>query len=81
MDLGGGSGIHDRSERISPREGELIKFRDLRTPLVFHMLTGDTIEGVIRWYDGSSVRVARPDSTEITLFFHALSYYENKLES
>jgi hypothetical protein len=42
------------------------------------MLTGDTIEGVIRWYDGASVRVARTNSTEITLFFHALSYYENK---
>ncbi len=78
MDLGRGSNIHDHQERISPREGELIKFRDLKTPLVFHMLTGDTIEGVIRWYDGASVRVARTNSTEITLFFHALSYYENK---
>jgi hypothetical protein len=80
MDLGHGSGIHDHVERISPREGELIKFRDLRTPLVFHMLTGDTIEGVIRWYDGSAVRIAKPDGVEITLFFHALSFYENKPE-
>ena len=78
MDLGHGSGSHDHLERISPREGELIKLRDMRTPLVFHLLTGDSIEGVIRWYDGSAVRVAKPDGVEITLFFHALSHYESK---
>lgn len=78
MDLGRGAGSHEREERISPREGELIKYRDMRTPLVFHMLTGETIEGAIRWYDNISVRVVKPDRTEVTLFFHALSHYNSK---
>ncbi len=80
MDTGRGGGSHEREERISPREGEMIKYRDMRTPLVFHLLTGDTIEGVVRWYDNISVRVALTDRSEITLFYHAVAFYASKAQ-
>jgi len=61
--------------RVSPREGELIKYRDLRTLLMFHLLNGDVIEGSVRWYDNIALGVLRPNNSEITLFYNAISFY------
>ena len=77
-DFGHGQGSHEREERISPREGEMIKYRDTRTQLTFQLLTGEIVEGSVRWYDSISCHVVRPDRTEITLFYHALSFYQVK---
>jgi sRNA-binding regulator protein Hfq len=69
----------ERSERISPREGELIKLRDTRALVQFHLLTGDVIEGAVRWYDGICIHVVRADRSEVTLFYSALAYYMAKI--
>jgi len=78
MDLGYSQGSHDRELRVSAREGELIKYRDMRTVLMFQLQNGDTVEGQIRWYDGMAVGLRRPDRSELTLFFHAISFYMPK---
>jgi len=64
---------HD--ERMSPREVELIKYRDNRTLLVVTLLGGDAVEGAIRWYDDRALRLVRPDRSEITVYFHAVAHY------
>ena len=40
-----------REERISPREVDLIKYRDNRTALIVTLLNGEIMEGAVRWYD------------------------------
>ena len=66
IEQGSGRGSYEARERISPREGEMIKYRDTRTPLRFDLLSGDVVEGVVRWFDGMSVGVTAADRTEIT---------------
>lgn len=65
-----------RDERIPPREVELIKFRDNRTPLVIKLVTGETLEGAVRWYDDRALRVVQSDRSEMTIYFHAIAYYK-----
>jgi len=63
---------------ISAHEIELIKFRDNRTPLIFKLLGSGEIQGAIRWFDDRVIRVVRDDRTEITLYHHAIAYYEQQ---
>ena len=46
-----------QEERISPREVEIIKYRDNRTPLLVKLVTGEVLEGAIRWYDDRALRL------------------------
>ncbi len=78
MDLGSGSGSHEREARIGPREGEMIKFRDLHTPLVFRLTNGEKIEGRIEWCDSSAVRLLDDDGAAVTVFFHSIAYYKQR---
>ena len=78
LDPGTGPGSREREERIGPREGQLIKYRDSRTPLVFHLVGGETISGLVRWFDHSSVCVLRDDQSEATVMNIALAYYAPK---
>jgi sRNA-binding regulator protein Hfq len=78
MDLGYSHSSHDRDMRVSAREGELIKYRDMRTVIVFQLTTGEKIEGQIRWYDSMALGVRRLDRSELTLFYHSIGYYEPK---
>ncbi len=75
VEQGSGRGSYETRERISPREGEMIKYRDTRTPLRFDLLTGDVVEGVVRWFDSITIGITAADKTEITLFYSAIATY------
>ncbi len=62
-------------ERVSPREVELIKYRDNRTALTVTLLSGETLEGAVRWYDEMAVRLVLPDRSEVTVYLHAIATY------
>ncbi len=64
-----------REERISPREVELIKYRDNRTALIVTLLNGEALEGAIRWYDDQALRLVQADRTEVTVYLRAVAYY------
>lgn len=64
-----------REERISPREVDLIKYRDSRTVLTVTLLNGEIMEGAVRWYDEHALRLVQADRTEVTLYLHAVAYY------
>ena len=68
-----------REERISLREVELIKCRDNRTALVVKLLSGETLEGAIRWYDDQAVRLVQADRTEVTVYLQAIAYYRARV--
>ena len=68
-----------REERISLREVELIKYRDNRTALVVKLLSGETLEGAIRWYDDQAVRLVQADRTEVTVYLQAIAYYHARV--
>ena len=65
-----------REERITPREVELIKYRDNRTALVVKLITGEILEGAIRWYDATALRLVLPDRMEMTVNRQAIAYYK-----
>ena len=70
---------HQRQdERISPREIELIKFRDNRTPLVVKLTTGEQMEGAVRWYDERAIRLVMADRSEVTVYVQAIAYYRTQ---
>ncbi len=62
-------------ERLSPREVELIKYRDNRTALVVTLLGGETLEGWVRWCDHLALRLVQSDRTEVTVYHHAIAHY------
>jgi len=68
-----------REERISPREVELIKYRDNRTMLSVTLLGGETLEGAVRWYDDQALRLVQADRTEVTVYLRAIAYYRARV--
>ena len=68
-----------REERISPREVELIKYRDNRTMLSVTLLGGETLEGAIRWYDDQALRLVQADRAEVTVYLQAVAYYRARV--
>ena len=72
-------GMTHSDERISPREVELIKYRDNRTLLAVTLMSGETIEGAIRWYDPLALRLVQADRSEVTVYLHAVAYYRPRL--
>lgn len=68
-------------ERIAPSEVDLIKYRDNRTPLSIKLLTGETVEGAIRWYDERALRLVLPDRSEVTVFLQAIAYLKAEARS
>jgi sRNA-binding regulator protein Hfq len=66
-------------ERISPREVELIKYRDNRTTLAVTLTSGETLDGMIRWYDSLALRLVQSDRSEVTIYFQAIAYYRARL--
>jgi hypothetical protein len=61
--------------RVSPREVELIRFRDARCPVAFKLMTDEVIEGLVVWYDDISVHVVMPDKSELTIMNNVISTY------
>ncbi len=72
-------GIPRSDERISPREVELIKYRDNRTALTVTLTNGETLEGAIRWYDAHAIRLVQADRSEVTVYLHAVAYYRARV--
>lgn len=68
-------GMPRPDERLSPREVELIKYRDNRTLLAVTLLNGEVIEGAIRWHDHFALRLVQSDRSEVTIALHAIAYY------
>ena len=68
----------DRYERISQHEIELIKLRDNRTPLQLKLLTGEMLDGAIRWYDDKVIRLVQSDRSEMTVNRSAIAYYQTR---
>jgi sRNA-binding regulator protein Hfq len=68
-----------RTESISPREVELIKYRDNRTLLTVTLMNGETVEGAIRWHDPIALRLVQADRSEITIHLHAIAYYRPRV--
>jgi sRNA-binding regulator protein Hfq len=67
-----------QDERISPREIEIIKYRDNRTALLVKLVTGEVLEGAIRWYDDRAMRLVQSDRTEVTVYLQAIAYYRTR---
>ncbi len=72
-------GLYRQDDRIAPHEVELIKLRDNRTMLTVKLVTGEELEGAIRWYDDRALRLVQPDRTELTVFRSAIAYYQSKV--
>lgn len=72
-------GMTHSEERISPREVELIKYRDNRTALTVTLTSGETLEGAIRWYDAHAIRLVQADRSEVTVYLHAVAYYRARV--
>lgn len=68
-----------REERISPREVDLIKYRDNRTVLIVTLLNGEVMEGAVRWYDEQALRLVQADRSEVTVYLHAVAYYRARV--
>jgi sRNA-binding regulator protein Hfq len=68
-----------REERISPREVDLIKYRDNRTVLIVTLLSGEIMEGAVRWYDEHALRLVQADRNEVTVYLHAVAYYRARV--
>jgi hypothetical protein len=68
----------DREERIAPHEVELIKYRSAKTTLQFKLLSGETIEGKIVWYDEIALKIQLPDKSDLTLLRTAVAYYKTR---
>ena len=66
----------ERIERIPLHEIELIKYRDNRTQLTIKLVTGETLEGAIRWYDATALRLVLSDRSEMTVYRQAIAYYK-----
>ena len=72
-------GMSHSDERISPREVELIKYRDNRTALTVTLTSGETLEGAIRWYDKYALRLVQADRSEVTVYLHAVAHYRARV--
>lgn len=68
----------ERVERIPLHEIEMIKYRDNRTSLLIKLVTGETLEGAIRWYDDRTLRLVRSDRSEVTVCRQAIAYYHTQ---
>lgn len=71
----GSSHSGDRHPNIQLHTAELIKYRDERKSVRFVLVGGETLQGVIRWFDDYVVHIADSERNEITLFKHAIVHY------
>jgi sRNA-binding regulator protein Hfq len=60
---------------VSLSSSTMIRLRDEKKTLTFTLVNGQTLQGIIRWFDDGAYHVALDDRTEITLLRHAVLYY------
>ena len=65
----------ERPSAILQHIAELTRFRDDRKTLVFTLLSGEKVEGAIRWFDDEAIHLVTPEREEITLFKQAIATY------
>jgi len=63
------------SYSVSPREVELIRFRDGKVNVQFKLMTDEVIEGTVAWFDNLSVHIVQPDQEEVTIMLNVISMY------
>ena len=51
-----------------------------KTPLVIVLQDGDTIHGVLEWYDRSCIKVSRPGHGNLLVYKHAIRYIYKESE-
>ncbi|GAB4452720.1 MAG: hypothetical protein OHK0029_04160 [Armatimonadaceae bacterium] len=66
----------ERQPAVQLHASELIKYRDERRTLRFTLIGGETLEGAVRWFDDAAIHVVLADRNEITLFKHAILFYQ-----
>jgi sRNA-binding regulator protein Hfq len=69
------TGSNERPIHVAQHAAELIKFRDERKALVFHLTNGEQLEAAVRWFDDQAIHVVTAGREEITLFKHAIISY------
>ena len=75
---GSASGSGDKPPNILLHTAELIKYRDERKALQFTLVGGNTVEGVIRWFDDEAIHLVDADRSEMTLFKHGVLWYRTR---
>ena len=71
-------GVNDRAPQVQRHNAEMIRFRDERKTLVFTLSNGTTLEGAVRWFDDGAVCIVDANRDEITVFKHAILFYQAK---
>ena len=44
--------------------------------LTFTLVSGEKIEGAIRWFDEVAIHLVTPERDEITVFLHSVAMYK-----
>ena len=75
------SGGNERPPVVQRSDSEMIRARDERRTVAFTLTSGTVIEGVVRWFDDNAVCVADANRDEITLYKHAILFYQGKAQA
>ena len=70
-----GTERRDRPMPVQISSAEMIRLRDERRPLAFHLINGTTLEGSVTWFDDLSYHVVGTSQGDVTLMRHAVLYY------
>ena len=73
------SGGRRARSAFPPREVDLIKYRDNRTALIITLMSGEVMEGAVRWYDEQALRLVQADRSEVTVYLHAIAHYRGRV--
>jgi sRNA-binding regulator protein Hfq len=65
----------DRMPPVSLSSSTMIRLRDEKKTLAFTLTNGQTLQGLVRWFDDGAYHIALDDRTEITLLRSAVLYY------
>ncbi|MBI3894886.1 MAG: RNA chaperone Hfq [Acidobacteria bacterium] len=75
-----GSDRH-RPQKASPEVQYLRRLAENKTPVVVHLLGGDTFRGYIEYYDRRFIRLTRRGEPNLFIFKHEIKYlYEEEDE-
>ena len=65
----------EQAEEPSIREGEYLRhLAEARTPVAVHMLTGESFQGYIEYYDRRFIRLTRQGAPNLFIFKKDIKY-------
>lgn len=67
-------------EQTGAEEFYYIKQMEGRTPMVIQLLDGETVEGVIEWYDRKCIKVHRDQEPNLLIPKHSIKYLYKREE-